>query len=256
MVETGELIDGGCDSEIPWARPMKQKLIRLSKRYASALLKHLKPGPGSNLNAALELGREAVGLGMETLDLAQMHEQALMTLGLPPLKRGPSKQAAIFFTEANSPIEETHRGARQTQGHLVRLTEALGQRTMELAATHRQLKRHVVRCKVMENAATQSGKHHDKCLEESLELQKRLRQLTHQVMSAQENERKKISHELQDEIAQTLLGINVRLLSLKHDARNSTKGLKNEIASTQRLVVESAKSVRRFARELDVCPQA
>jgi signal transduction histidine kinase len=92
---------------------------------------------------------------------------------------------------------------------------------------------------------------HDKCLEESLELQKRLRQLTHQVLAAQEDERKKISCELQDEIAQTLLGINVRLLSLKQENRSSTNGLKNEIASAQRLVAKSAKFVRRFARKLD-----
>jgi len=43
-------------------------------------------------------------------------------------------------------------------------------------------------------------------LKDSLQLQEELRQLTHQVLAAQEEERKKISHELQDEIAQTLLG--------------------------------------------------
>ena len=60
---------------------------------------------------------------------------------------------------------------------------------------------------LMEEAFTKSGQHQNHCLEESLQLQKRLRQLTHQVMAAQEDERQKISHELQDEIAQTLLGI-------------------------------------------------
>jgi signal transduction histidine kinase len=69
------------------------------------------------------------------------------------------------------------------------------------------------------------------------------------VLAAQEEERKKISRGLQNEIAQTLLGINVRLFSLKQEARCNTKRLKNEIASTQRLVVKSAKSVRRVARE-------
>ena len=44
-------------------------------------------------------------------------------------------------------------------------------------------------------------------------------------------------------------GINVRLISLKREARTNTTGLKNEIASTQRLVIKSAKSVRRVARE-------
>jgi two-component system sensor histidine kinase UhpB len=79
-----------------------------------------------------------------------------------------------------------------------------------------------------------------------------LRQLAHRALAAQEDERHKISHELQDEIAQTLLGINVRLLSLKQKSRSETNGLKHEIASTQRLVVNSARSVRRFARELNM----
>ena len=101
----------------------------------------------------------------------------------------------------------------------------------------------------MEAALKISGEHYAKLLKDSLQLQEGLRQLTHQVLAAQEDERRKISRELQDEIAQTLLGINVRLLTLKQEARTNTKGLKNEIASTQRLVLKSAKSVRRVARE-------
>src|ERR1019366_9014446 len=140
----------------------------------------------------------------------------------------------------------------QSKIRLSRLTETLGRRTEELAATHRQLRRGVVRRKVMADAFEKSGRHHKECLEESLQLQNHLRQLTHRVLAAQEDERHKISHELQDEIAQTLLGINVRLLSMKQKARSHSKGLKHEIASTQRLVVKSARFVRRFARELDL----
>jgi signal transduction histidine kinase len=92
---------------------------------------------------------------------------------------------------------------------------------------------------------------HGKWLKESLQLQMRLRRLTHQVLVAQENERTKISYKLRDEVAQNLLSINVQLLLLKQIARGKTKGLKNEIACAQRLVVESARSVRRLARELD-----
>ena len=64
-----------------------------------------------------------------------------------------------------------------------------------------------------------------------------------------EDERKIISRELQDEIAQTLLGINVRLLSLQQEARSNSRGLKKGIASTQRLVAKSVRSVGRAARE-------
>jgi signal transduction histidine kinase len=228
---------------------MKQKLNGFSQRYVTALRMHLKAGPRASLQSALGLGRRAVVLGLEPLKLARIHERALVTLELSKSKNGLMKRAEIFFTEAIIPIVETHRAARQSKVHLNRLKETLGQRTEELAATNRQLQRGVVRRKVMENAAEKNGRHHQKCLEESLTLQKRLRQLTHQVLAAHEDERRKISRELQDEIGQTLLGINVRLLSLKQEARNNTRGLKKEIASTQRLVVKSARSVRRVARE-------
>ena len=228
---------------------MKQKLTKLSQRYVTALRKHLKQGPRASLQPALGLGRQAVALGVETLELARIHERALTTLGLFNSKNGVIKRAEIFFTEATTPIMETERAARQTKVDLSRLKETLGQHTEELAVTNRQLQRGVVRRKAMEEAFEKSGQHHHKSLEESLQLQKRLRQLTHQVLAAQEDERKNISRELQDKIAQTLLGINVRLLSLKQEARSNTKGLKNEIASTQRLVVKSAKSVRRIAHE-------
>jgi signal transduction histidine kinase len=231
---------------------MKQKTILLSQRYVTALGKHLKQGPKASLEPALGLGRQIVAIGLETLDLARIHEHALASL-MPDyssrMRIAIARRARVFFTEANIPIEETHCVARRAKAHLGRLKEALDQRTEELASTHRQLKRGVVRRKVMEDALEKSGEHHKKCLEESLQLQKRLRQLTHRVLSAQENERRNISLELQDEIAQTLLGINVRLLSLKQEARGNTKDLKNKIASTQRLVVKSARSVRRVARK-------
>ncbi len=228
---------------------MKQNLIGLSERYVAVLRKHLKQGPQASLQPALGLGREAVALGLGTLELARIHERALATLELSKIKNGFTKLAGIFFTEANIPIAETHRAARQGKIDLSRLNETLGQRTEELAVSNRQLQRGITRRKAMEDAFEKTGKHHNKCLEESLRLQKRLRLLTHRVMAAQEDDRKNISRELHDEIAQTLLGINVRLLSLKQEARRNTRGLKNEIASTQRLVLKSAKSVRRVARE-------
>jgi signal transduction histidine kinase len=231
---------------------MKQTVTELSQQYVTALRKHLQPvaraiPPG---RAALRLGGAAVVLGLETLDLARIHEQALVLLGLPKNKTGLIKRASSFFTEANIPIEQTHRAAQHTKVRLRRMQETLSERTEELTATNRQLQRGVVRHKGMQDAAQKNGQHYKKCLEESLKLQKRLRQLTHRVLTAQEDDRKSISFALHDEIAQTLLGINVRLLALKQEARVNQKGLKKEIASTQRLVVKSVKSVRRVAREL------
>jgi signal transduction histidine kinase len=227
---------------------MKQELAGLSQRYVTELRKHLKRGPQADLQPALGLGREAVALRLETLELARMHERAVATLELAEGRDGIAKRAEAFFSEALTPIVETHHAARQSKMDLSRLTETLNRRTLELAACNRQLQRGIVRRKNVEAALKKSGVHYAKLLKDSLQLQEGLRQLTHKVLASQEDERKKISCELQDEIAQTLLGINVRLLSLKQEARSNTTGLKNEIASAQRLVVRSAQSVRRVAR--------
>jgi signal transduction histidine kinase len=84
-------------------------------------------------------------------------------------------------------------------------------------------------------------------LKESRRLQKHLRHLTRQILKAREDKRRKISRDLHDEIAQTLLGINVRLVSLKTEAAANAKGLKKEIASTQRVVDISVNTIKRFA---------
>jgi len=211
----------------------------------AALQIHLKQGPKGELQLALGLGRQAVALGLETLELARMHERALATLELSNSKNGIIKQAEIFFTEAIIPIVETHRAARESKMDLNRLNEMLGQRTLELAATKRQLQRGIIRHKRVEAALNKSGEHYSKLLKDSLQLQEGLRQLTHRALAAQEGERETISRELQDEIAQTLLGVNVQLLSLKQGARVNARGLKNEIASTRRLLIESVKSVTK-----------
>ena len=229
---------------------MKQNPARLTRQYVKALREHLKIGPQADLQPALRLGRQAAALGLETLDLARIHEQALATLELSQTKSALTRLAAIFFTEANTPIEETHRAARQTRSHLTKVMATLEKRTAELANSNRRLQNGAIRRKAMEDDFARRGQNHRKCLEESLELQNRLRQLTHQVLLAQENDRKKISLQLQDEIAQTLLGINVRLLTLKQEARNNTNGFRSEIASTQRLVVKSAREVRQAGRNL------
>jgi signal transduction histidine kinase len=135
---------------------------------------------------------------------------------------------------------------------LSRLNKTLGRRTVDLAASSRFLKQGIVQRRAAEAALKKSGKHCAKLLEESRHLQEHLRHLTHRNLLAQEDKRAKISRELHDQIAQTLLGINVRLLTLKTEATINAKGLKKEIASTQRLVEKSVKSMERFAREFGI----
>ena len=228
---------------------MKHKLIRLSRGYATALRKHLQHGPPASLRPARGLGRAAVALDLETLDVAKMHADALAALAAASKTDGGIKRAEVFFAEAITPIEKTHRAALQANARLAQLNKMLRRRTVDLAAASRCLKQGIAQRKTVEHALKKSAGHYARLVKSSRRLQKHLRHLTHQILASQENERTKISRELHDEVAQTLLGINVRLLTLKKEASVNMVGLKKEIAHTQRLVEKSAQRMRRFARE-------
>jgi len=149
-----------------------------------------------------------VGLGLETLEVARMHDRALTRLEASSSKDGLIERAEVFFTEAIVPIEQSHRAALRASARLKKLNQLLDRRTVGLAATNRALNRGIARRKTVEAALRQSGEHYTKLWKESLALQKHLQRLTHRILSAQEDKRKRLSHDLQDEIAQTLLGIN------------------------------------------------
>jgi signal transduction histidine kinase len=233
---------------------MKSKPIILSRRYQTALREHLKRGRHAGLESAQGLGSQALSAGMQTLELARLHEQTLVADILPgyPAARRDAliKQAGVFFAVAITPIEKTHRTAREATAYLKKFIETLSRRTVELAASNLELSLEITQRKTAEEALRKSEHHYSQLLEKSDRLQEQLRQLSRQILSAQEDERKKISRELHDVIAQTLTGINIRLAHLKKEAAINTKGLDRNIARTQRLVEKSVNIVHEFAREL------
>jgi signal transduction histidine kinase len=233
---------------------MKRQLFNLSRRYQLALRTHLKQGRSASLESARGLGSQALAAGLQTLDLAKLHEQTLVAEILPgcaPRKRASLiKQAGIFFAMAITPIEKRHRSARDATAQLKKFIETLSQRTVELAASNLELSVEITLRKAVEVALKKSERHYSQLLEQSDRLQEQLRRLSRQILSAQEEERRKISRELHDVIAQTLTGINIRLATLKKQAAINTKGLARNIARTQRLVEKSVSIVHQFAREL------
>lgn len=233
---------------------MKRKSSGLSRRYEAALCQYVQRGPAARLKSATRLGRQAMAIGLETLDLALIHEQALIARVLPgssPSDRDRlAKRAGLFFAEAITPLEETHRLAQESNARLSRMNQVLRRRTAQLAASNRKLQKEVAQRQAFEESLQRSEQHSSRLLQRSRGLQEQLRHLSRRILLAQEEERRRISRELHDVIAQVLTGINVQLANLKREATFNTSGLTRKISHTQRLVEKSVEVVHRFAREL------
>jgi len=192
--------------------------------------------------------------GCETLELARMHERALIALAadydFAKIRNGLQHRASRFFTDVLVPLERAHRGTRELLNRVQQEAQKLRLAKAEVAKANRQLKREGARRRASEEALKSGQQRHQQLLRQSEVMQKKLRSLAHQILAAQEKERREISRELHDEVVQTLVGINVGLSALTTAATIDSRNLKSKILRTQRLVEKSVSAVHQFARDL------
>jgi PAS domain S-box-containing protein len=132
-----------------------------------------------------------------------------------------------------------------------RNAEIAQRRVDALAASNVELNRQIVRRQESEAALLQTQQKQILLLEQSRQQEERLRDLSHRLLHAQEEERNRISRELHDVISQNLIGINVSIAGLATGDPAADPGeFQRKIASTQKIVAESVERVHHFAREL------
>lgn len=233
---------------------MKQKNPALSARYLDALRTHLATREQGQGAVARGLGRDVLAAGLDTLDLARMHELALTRLAathnFPDIGNGLITRTGDFFADALFPVEKVHRATRHSLAAMKERATLLSQSAKVHAASNRKLQREVARRKAGEAALSEGKIRYELLLSQSQTMQGKLRALARQILHAQEVERRMISRELHDEVVQTLVGINVQLAALNRSASAGVRSLRASITRTQRLVEKSVNSVHQFAREL------
>ena len=214
-----------------------------SRRYEAAVRRYLRSEKSGGLPAAANLGRQAAALGLETLDVARVHEQALITATPPedaPENAGEEllERADRFFKETIVPIEATHRAAHKADIRIDRLTRTLRQRAAESSASDEQLEQAIARREAVEASADARAVRHDELLAEAQHIQKRLRDQMRGILSQNESERKRLGGELRNEIAQALLAVDLSLLALRTSGCVNTDKLEKGIAEAERILRE------------------
>jgi two-component system sensor histidine kinase DegS len=233
-----------------WGR--KPKLGHPRDRFCGSLAMYLPNGrrmPHAQCPMALVLsGKMTAMRDGEVIIERPDGSRITVIVNIVPLKneRGEITGAINCFYDITDRkrAEEALREARATlAAHAVQLEGLVATRTVELTATNRRLETSIVSVK-------KAHGQNRLLLEESHGMQKKLRQLTHQIITAQEEERKQISRELHDEVVQLLVGINVELSALGKNTSAGQPGLKGKITRIQRLVENSVDAVHGFARGL------
>ena len=82
------------------------------------------------------------------------------------------------------------------------------------------------------------------------ESEQQLRSLAGSLLSAQEEERRRISREVHDDLTQRLAGLAMELGTLAAESPRVSQGLKKRLGALQRSVVEAAETSRHMAYQL------
>ena len=128
--------------------------------------------------------------------------------------------------------------------------EAAQRRLDVMTASNLKLKQEIVRRQTVEDALQKTRLEQSRLLKIGRRQEESLRDLSHRILHAQEDERKRVSRELHDVIAQTLVGINVHMAALTQDAEVNPKSFQKKIGRAHQLLEKSVDIVHQFAREL------
>jgi signal transduction histidine kinase len=233
---------------------MSNTFGNLSREYMAALRTYLSDKNESALHQAYELGRKTIADGLGVIDMAMIHEEVLLDL-LPKSQNTResvrvAKEAGTFLTESLSPFEITYRGFRDANQGLRRLNGTLEERNRQLATANQKLKREIERRRRVEKELRTSEEHYRVLLDQARLMQENLRYLSSQILHVQEEERKRISRELHDEVGQALTAVNVSLGVLKNMLAGKEQELRKKITDSQDMLAQTMETVHSFSREL------
>ena len=220
--------------------------------YQGALQEYLAHPDETRLQQAYELGRAAMNAGLGVFDLIRLHHQALSDGVFPD-----DPQAAVrltpaiegFLIEALSPFELAQRGIRRARERLEALNVELAQENEALVQNKAELEKEIALREQTEVALREGKERYFRLFREAQTMEENLHDLSVQVLSAQENDRRRISRELHAEIVQALAAVNVTIALLKKQA-GPNPALQHNVAQAEQLVAHSMETVHDFAREL------
>ncbi|HEY6193271.1 MAG TPA: ATP-binding protein [Bacteroidota bacterium] len=204
---------------------MNDQHKELTDDYTKGLSNYVSGAGESALQHAYELGRRAIKSGVGCLDLAHVHQEALVQsilgAGSGPEGARIARLGGAFFEESLSPYEMTHRGYHEVMTDLSR-------RAAELAVLNTRLEREI---------------------EERKKAERMLRALPERILDAQEAERRRVAHELHDDVCQRLSATKLHIGAFEQEVKQNPR-LRSKLQNIKRQININIREVRRIAAHL------
>jgi len=219
--------------------------------YQSILRDFIAQPDEATLQRAYDFGRAAMNAGLGVFDIIRLHHQALLDGVLPRDVEIARFSTALesFLLEVLSPFEAAHRGFRRALERMQQLNAALAERNDAQIVVNTQLQEEIATRQRTEAELRESKDHYLRLFQQARAMEDSLRDLSGQVLTAQEEERKRISRDLHDEIGQALTAVNVAVAMLKKQAAGDP-AFERKVTEAETLLAQSMETVHRFARDL------
>lgn len=185
-------------------------------------LKEVRPSPGNRVSDRSAIRRDA-----------QAGQVAELAIGDDPIQADPIVR--------NGPVASRL---------LASVTAMMRRQTAELTATRHELDVEALLRKTAEDEIVAIQRRYAVAQDRSARYRKRVKTISRRFITAQDEERRIISRELHDVVAQLLAGIVLRLSVLASRPRYEGDRGHADIVEVQRMVNNAVAAVQRFARDL------
>lgn len=190
----------------------------LASRYTTALANYLAGDGESALQAAYQVGREALEAGIGPLVLFSIHRDVVAALGESSKDpRELTSDVTAVFVETLAPFQMAYAGLDEARGAVAELSALIQHQGEELAGLSAQLDEVARTAEPLRRLRNMIGRHLDDLdrlrgrLEQAQATADARRSQISSIVSAQEQERRRLAGEIHDDALQAMAAVLIRL---------------------------------------------
>lgn len=200
-------------------------------RYAALVESYVNGGGEGALHGAYQLGREALEAGLGPLVLFSIHRDVVNSLSVPGVDPDElTRQVTTVFVETLAPIQMAYAGLEDARAAAADLNTLINHQVDELDAFDARLEGAEPSPNGVSNFRTMLGRHLAELhgvrlrLQQAQQMADVRRQMISNIVTAQEQERRRLAREIHDDALQAMSAVMLRLGIIRRRVTEADSG--------------------------------